>query len=75
MSIALRLLLFIAIGLLVWRLLRHILRPLEPHEQDQQAFEKIDICQGCKTHVPTDQLQGEPPRCAQCRSRDNAPEH
>lgn len=68
MSLMLRLMLFVAIGLLAWRLLRHLLRPLEPHEQDPDSLGESVDCPGCGQTVPRHQLTGEPPRCERCRT-------
>ncbi len=66
----LRVLLFAAIGILLWRIARYF---LAFHDRDAppEAFEPTRRCEGCGTHVPADQLSGKPPRCRRCRADAN----
>lgn len=66
-ALILRLLLFAAIGILLWRLALYFLRPPDDGEPSE-AFERTHRCEGCGTHVPAEQLTGNPPRCTRCRS-------
>lgn len=67
-ALVLRVLLFAAIGILLWRLARHFMPPPADREA-KDAFERTELCAGCGTHVPSEQLAGNPRRCTRCRSK------
>lgn len=72
MPLMLRVMLLVAIVLLVWRLLRHLLRPLEPHEREPGPLGASEPCPYCDRIVPRNELTGDPPRCEHCRANDTA---
>jgi hypothetical protein len=61
----LQLLLLVALGLIVWRLLRRALAP--PPADAAPRFEPTARCARCGTHVPRDQLDAAG-TCARCRA-------